>query len=84
MHRRRDGPRSRRGKLPSFPSANAIVDLKFGSNNDLVMLAQFNARERTAKAFQELFHQSDPRFEVKRAEKPKGSAIAIVEAVWKS
>ena len=84
MDPRRDGRRSRRGKFGRFPIANAIVDPKIGRNNDLVMLAQFNARERTARAFQDLFQECDPRFDVKRAEKPKGSSIAIVEAVWNS
>ena len=84
MDQRRDGRRSRRGKFGWLPIANAIVELKFERNNDLVMLAQFNACERTARAFQELFQECDPRFEVKRAQKPKGSAIAIIEAVWNS
>lgn len=81
---RQDGRRSRHGKFGNCSIANATVDPKIGRNNDLVMLAQFNAQERTARAFQTLFQECDPRFDVKRAEKPKGSAIAIVEAVWNS
>ena len=57
--------------------------IAISSNNDIIMLAQFNARERSAKAFQRLFEIADPRFSLTRIFRPPGSAMSIVEATWK-
>ena len=40
--------------------------------------------ERTAKAFENLFWQADLRFHVIDIEKPRGSALAIIEVGWRS
>lgn len=53
-------------------------------NVDLAMLAQFNSRERTAKDFEDVFRQADPRFHVIDINKPRGSAMAIIEVAWRS
>ncbi|CAF9943820.1 MAG: hypothetical protein ALECFALPRED_001439 [Alectoria fallacina] len=57
---------------------------KYPRNVDLAMLAQFNSNERTATAFKNVFHQADPRFQVVDIKKPRGSAMAIIEVVWRS
>ena len=50
----------------------------------MVMLAHFNGRERTAEAFAELFSQADHRFGIESIRKPPGSAMAIIEVIWKA
>lgn len=61
-----------------------VADVMDDSNVDLAMLAQFNSNERTATAFKNVFHQADPRFQVVDIKKPRGSAMAIIEVVWRS
>lgn len=46
------------------------------------MTTLFNARERTAEEWKDLFAKADPRFVLKQIIEPKGSALAILEAVW--
>jgi len=47
------------------------------------MLAQFNGRQRTAKAFEKLFLQADKRFHLLDIWRPRGNAMAIIEVVWR-
>lgn len=51
---------------------------------DLAMLVHFNGRERTAKAFENVFGHADRRFHVIGIKKPRGSALVIVEVGWRS
>lgn len=53
-------------------------------NADITMLAQFNSRERTAKGFEDVFRQADPRFKVIDMKKPRGGAMTIIEVIWRS
>ena len=48
------------------------------------MLVQFNGKDRTAKAFENVFGQADRRFHVIDIKKPGGSALVIVEIGWRS
>lgn len=86
MGRKRDGRKSKLGELhlkrACLYCQTGIAHLH--RNNDLIMLAQFNARERSAKTFRALFSKADPRFRVTHVGKPSGSAMAIVEAMWNS
>lgn len=49
---------------------------------DLVMLSEFNARERELPDWKMLFEEADHRFRFKDVVYPKNSALAILEAVW--
>ena len=88
----KDGPETKwtgkqaRCALPYSPRAN-LLDIEtdgISRNGDLVMLAHFNGRERTPKAFEELLSQADPRFSIESIRRPPGSVMAIIEVVWKS
>ena len=46
------------------------------------MMGQFNGRERTEKAFEQLFQEADTRFGLVAITRPRGSALSIVEFVW--
>ncbi len=46
------------------------------------MLAQFNACERTAKAWKTLLQSADPRFRLHQIKQPPGSLMSVIEAVW--
>ncbi|KAI1778087.1 O-methyltransferase-domain-containing protein [Hypoxylon cercidicola] len=49
---------------------------------DLNMGAMFNGRERSASEWKDLFASADPRFVLEGIIEPKGSALAIIHAVW--
>lgn len=51
-------------------------------NLDLMMLAQFNFCERTAKSWELLLQDADPRFRLNDIITPKRSLMSIIEAVW--
>ncbi|KJX95749.1 o-methyltransferase like protein [Zymoseptoria brevis] len=51
-------------------------------NQDLGMLALFNAGDREEAKYRELFAKADQRFRVKGVSTPEGSALSFVEAVW--
>lgn len=53
-------------------------------NTDLSMLVLFNSNGRTAKAFEDVFRQADPRFHVVNVKKPRRDVMAIIEVVWRS
>ena len=46
------------------------------------MLSILNARERDADEWRWLFEEADPRFTFLGVKRPKGSDLAIIEAVW--
>ncbi|PQE07738.1 O-methyltransferase family 2 protein [Rutstroemia sp. NJR-2017a BVV2] len=58
------------------------VSRKQPRNLDLMMLAQFNSCERTAKMWEELLRSADQRLRLLRCEIPEGSLYGIIEAVW--
>jgi hypothetical protein len=49
---------------------------------DLTMMAYFNAWERDADEWQQLFTKADPRFKFVGINQPQGSALALVEVRW--
>lgn len=49
---------------------------------DLLMGTYFNAWERDADEWRELFMKADSRFEFIGITRPLGSALALVEARW--
>lgn len=51
---------------------------------DMYMLAFQNAKERTAADWETVFKMADNRFRVSSVKQPQKSALAVVEAVWKS
>ena len=53
------------------------------SNTDLVMLTQFNGRERTKTAFETIFHKADTRFQLVNVRRPAGSAMTVLEWRWR-
>ena len=56
----------------------------FARDGDLTMLILSNGQERTAKGFENVFGQADPRFHVIDIKQPGGSALVIIEVGWKS
>lgn len=50
---------------------------------DLVMLANFNARDRPAEAYESLFSQADERFEFLGIKRVEGSELCFIEASWR-
>jgi hypothetical protein len=46
------------------------------------LAASFNSRDRTARDWEALLLEADPRFAFKSATEPKGSALGILEFVW--
>lgn len=51
-------------------------------NLDMLMQAQFNAPERTERAWRELFQKVDSRLVLSSIVTPAGSMMSIIEAVW--
>lgn len=49
---------------------------------DLVMLANFNARDRPAEAYESLFAKADERFEFLGIKSIEGSELCFIEASW--
>ncbi|KAF2121893.1 sterigmatocystin 8-O-methyltransferase [Lophiotrema nucula] len=49
---------------------------------DLIMKAYFNAWERDADEWRELFTKADPNFKFVGIYQPEGSALALIEARW--
>ena len=49
------------------------------SNTDLVMLAQFNGRERIKAAFETILHKADARLQLVDVRRPAGSAMTVLE-----
>ncbi|KAH5554022.1 hypothetical protein HBI26_235210 [Parastagonospora nodorum] len=52
-----------------------------GTATDLRMMTMFNAAERPAEAFKEIFEKADERFEVKRVD--ADLYMCVIEAVWR-
>jgi hypothetical protein len=49
---------------------------------DLTMNTYFNAWERDAEEWEELFAKADARFEFVGIKQPQGSALALLEVRW--
>lgn len=43
----------------------------------------FNGQERTVEEWKDLLKEADPRFVVQKVVEPKGSALGILEVVWR-
>ena len=50
----------------------------------MIMLSVFNGIERTEENFRKVFKEADERFVVDVFPKPKGGAMAVISASWKS
>ncbi|KAL6716690.1 hypothetical protein ACLMJK_006258 [Lecanora helva] len=79
----KDGARVILYERVSAEGAETRFTEKHGRDSDLVMLAQFNGQERTLKAFEALFQEADPRYQMEGAHRPAESAMTIVEMTWK-
>lgn len=55
---------------------------RFGLQLDMLMLACYNARERTAAQFEKVLAAADPRFVLTGVHKPTGSTMSLVEVTW--
>lgn len=51
---------------------------------DLSMTALFNARDRTAADWKNLFSEADSRFVLESVIQPPGSALAMLDLRWKA
>ncbi|KAK8122920.1 O-methyltransferase [Apiospora sp. TS-2023a] len=49
---------------------------------DLVMLANFNARDRPAEAYEDIFAKADKRFQFLGIKSIEGSELSLIEAEW--
>ena len=49
---------------------------------DMIMLSLFNERDYEAYEWRQIFQKADPRFGKIKIWQPKGSLLAIIEAVW--
>ncbi|THC88441.1 hypothetical protein EYZ11_012113 [Aspergillus tanneri] len=49
---------------------------------NLSMMSVFNARERDADEWRDLFHRADPRFRFVGIRQPQGSHLALIEVEW--
>ena len=47
------------------------------------MMVLFNAHERDAYEWRELFQRADPRFRFVGKHQPKDSRLALIEAEWR-
>ena len=55
---------------------------RFGLQLDMIMLACYNARERTAAQFQKFLTAADPRFVLTGVHRPAGSTMSLIEVTW--
>ena len=64
---------------PSMPRSIS----QYGTATDLRMMALFNAKERSAEAYRDIFKQADERFDVVQVNWNPLTFFAVIEAVWK-
>ena len=55
---------------------------RFGLQLDMIMLACYNARERTASQFHRVLTATDPRFVLTGVHRPVGSTMSLIEVTW--
>ena len=55
---------------------------RFGFQMDGIMATFFNAQERTAAEYEEVFKTADEHYVVEAVRRPKGSTMSIVEVGW--
>ena len=55
---------------------------RFGFQMDGIMATFFNAQERTAREYEELFKTADEHYVVDAVRRPEGSTMSIVEVGW--
>ncbi|KAL1848712.1 hypothetical protein Daus18300_013502 [Diaporthe australafricana] len=51
--------------------------------SDIHMANLFNGQERTVQEWKDLLKEADPRFVVQKVIEPKGSALGILEVIWR-
>lgn len=56
---------------------------QMGTATDLRMMALFNAKERPAEAYRDIFRQADERFEIVSLKANPLTFFAVIEAVWR-
>lgn len=56
---------------------------QMGTATDLRMMAIFNAKERPAESYRDIFKAADERFEVVTVKADPLSFMAVIEAVWR-
>lgn len=56
---------------------------QMGTATDLRMMALFNAKERPAEAYREIFRRADERFDVFSVKADPLTFFAVIEAVWR-
>lgn len=66
---------------PKYGEATSLMEREI-RKMDLTMLALFNAGEREADHWPELFASADQRFLFKGITTPAGSALSLIEAMW--
>ncbi|KAI1129961.1 sterigmatocystin 8-O-methyltransferase [Nemania abortiva] len=76
------------GKVDEGDDAEKKGDLplsvrQMGTSTDLRMMAIFNAKERPAESYRDIFRAADERFDVVNIKADPLSFIAVVEAVWR-
>ena len=69
-------------KKESGPSMPRSIS-QYGTATDLRMMALFNAKERSAEAYRDIFKQADERFEMVQVNWNPLTFFAVIEAVWK-
>lgn len=55
---------------------------QFGTATDLRMMALFNAKERTAESYRDIFRSADERFNIVSIKANPLSFFTVIEAVW--
>ncbi|OTB10410.1 hypothetical protein K445DRAFT_27657 [Daldinia sp. EC12] len=66
--------------LPDGPETRCTQ--KFHRNLDLLMLAVWNAKERTETKWKDIIEAVDPKLRFKGSRPIEGSTLSIIEAVW--
>lgn len=56
---------------------------QMGTATDIRMMALFNAKERPAEAYREIFRAADERFEIVNFKANPLTFFAVIEAVWR-
>ncbi|KAM0326972.1 hypothetical protein ACHAQA_006093 [Verticillium albo-atrum] len=70
----------KQGEQEGEPLPRSIQQM--GTSTDIRMMALFAAKERPVKAWEEIFHKADERFEIVRVEANPMTFFVIIEAVW--
>lgn len=69
------------GSEEAAPLARSIKQM--GTATDLRMMALFNAKERPAESYRDIFRMADERFDVVSLKADPLTFFAVIEAVWR-